>query len=317
MNSHSWLEVSLTVDGELAEAVAEVLARFVSGGVVIESTEIEDDTSGPGKMVGNLRVCGYLEADEQLEPERQRLEEALWHLGQIQPLPQIEYKSIAESDWSQSWKQHFQPVPVGNRMFIVPDWLNVDEDSRIVLRINPGMAFGTGTHPTTQLCLEMLEDHLDAAAQAGTNKRGSRIKMIDIGCGSGILGIAAAKLGVSHILGVDLDPKAVEIASQNAVLNGVQDQMEFGAGSVGEVRAGRFSIRKAPLVVANILAPVLVALLRDGMGDLLMDQGTLILSGILEEQASEVEAAVKASGLRLEGRRNFDDWVALLAKKEN
>ena len=316
MSAEAWLEVSLIVDGEMAEAVSEVLARFVSGGVVIESTEIANDSTGPGEIVGPLRVCGYLKADDQLDAERQRLEEALWHLGQIQPLPQLEYKPIAEADWSQAWKQHFHPVPIGSMLFIIPDWMDVEPGSRIVVRINPGMAFGTGTHPTTQLCLEILEDHLRMAWSEYIGGDNSRLTMIDVGCGSGILSIAAAKLGVSHVLGVDLDPQAIEIAHRNAVVNGVQEQLEFGTGSVGEVRSGSFSIRRAPLVVANILAPVLVGLLGEGMSDLLTDQGSLILSGILEEQAGDIEAAIETNGLQLEEKRQLVDWVALVVKKK-
>ena len=316
MSDEAWLEVSLIVDGEMAEAVSEVLARFVSGGVVIESTEIANDNSGEGNVVGPLRVCGYLKADDQLHVERQRLEESLWHLGQIQQLPAAQYKPVAEADWSQVWKQHFQPVPVGQRLFIIPDWLDVEAGSRIVVRINPGMAFGTGTHPTTQLCLEILEDRLEIARTEYQGEDKSQLTMIDIGCGSGILGVAAAKLGVRQILGVDLDPKAIEIAHQNAVVNGVQEQMELATGSVGEVSSGRFSIRRAPLVVANILAPVLVTLLEQGMSELLTNQGILILSGILEEQTGDVEAAIEASGLRLEERRQIADWVALVVKKQ-
>ena len=315
MSEEAWLEVSLAVDGEMAEVVSEVLARFVSGGVVIESTEIANDPSGEGDIVGPLRVCGYLKVDDQLYAERQSLEESLWHLGQIQPLPAAIYKPVAEADWSQVWKQHFHPVPIGQRLFIIPDWLDAAAGSRVVVRINPGMAFGTGTHPTTQLCLEILEDHLGVTRTEYQGEEYSQLTMIDIGCGSGILGIAAAKLGVRHILGVDLDPKAIEIAQQNAVVNGVQEQLELATGSVGEVNSGRFSIRRAPLVVANILAPVLVSLLEQGLSDLLTNQGILILSGILEEQTGDVEAAIEASGLRLEGRRQIADWVALVVTK--
>jgi ribosomal protein L11 methyltransferase len=244
------------------------------------------------------------------------LEEALWHLGQIQALPLTQYKPIAEADWSQAWKQHFHPVPIGSRLFIIPDWLEVEENSRIVVRINPGMAFGTGTHPTTKLCLEILEDYLAIVQSDNRGADNSQQTMIDVGCGSGILGIAAAKLGVRCILGVDLDPKAIEIAQRNALVNGVQEQLELATGSVSEIRSGNFSIRRAPLVTANILASVLVTLLREGMGELLTNQGRLILSGILEEQMAEVEEAIKASGMQLEEVRQSADWLALVVNKQ-
>ena len=315
MSAEAWLEVSLIVDGEMAEAVSEVLAGFVSGGVVIESTEIADAFNGEGRVVGPLRVCGYLRADDQLDAERQRLEVALWHLGQIQPLPQLEYKPIDEADWSQVWKQHFHPVPIGSRLFIIPNWMEVESGARIVIRINPGMAFGTGTHPTTQLCLEIMEDHLGMAWSESRTGDNSRFTMIDIGCGSGILGIAAAKLGVSHILGVDLDPAAIGIARQNSALNDVGENFELSTGSIAEIKAGAFSIRNAPLVTVNILAPVILKLLEAGLCDLVEAPGSLVLSGILEEHSGEVEAAVRRSGMRMKESRQLGDWMALLVEK--
>ena len=156
----NWLEVSLTVNGELAEAVAEVLARFVPGGVVVESTAIYADPEDHGYPVGPLRVCGYLPMDVQLEETRQRIEEALYFLGRIQPLPDPQFKPIEEVNWAEAWKQHYKPIAIGKKLVIVPAWLDSPDESRISIRIDPGMAFGTGTHPTTQLCLELLEVEL-------------------------------------------------------------------------------------------------------------------------------------------------------------
>jgi ribosomal protein L11 methyltransferase len=183
------------------------------------------------------------------------------------------------------------------------------------------MAFGTGTHPTTQLCLELLDECLLKALPEGastdipsagvTVNDGVIDAVIDIGCGSGILAVAALLLGAGHALAVDIDPEAVRASLANAALNGVADRLEIGQGSIGEILAGRFSVRRSPLVLANILAPILVRLLGDGLGDLLAPGGQLILSGILEDQVSEVLAAAEAQGLRLVERRQSGDWVAL------
>ena len=315
MDTETWIEASLVVDGEMAEAVSEVLARFVSGGVVIESTQITDDVEGEGTVVGPLRVCGYLPVDDLLEEKRQKILVALWHLSQIRPLPELEFKPVVELDWSELWKQHFHPVPIGKRLLIIPTWMDFAAGERTVVKIDPGMAFGTGTHPTTQLCLGILEDLLDPLLIGAPAEGKSQQTMIDLGCGSGILGIAAVKLGVSHAMGVDLDPDAVEVARQNSVVNNVGNRLDFFVGSLAEIKAGEFPIKRAPLVVANILAPVIVRLLAAGLNDIVATHGKLILSGILEEQAVDVEAAVQASGMHLKGKRQDGDWLALLVEQ--
>lgn len=315
MDTETWIEASLVVDGEMAEAVSEVLARFVSGGVVIESTQITDDVEGEGTVVGPLRVCGYLPVDDLLEEKRQKILVALWHLSQIRPLPELEFKPVAELDWSELWKQHFHPVPIGKRLLIIPTWMDFAAGERTVVKIDPGMAFGTGTHPTTQLCLGILEDLLDPLLIGAPAEGKSQQTMIDLGCGSGILGIAAVKLGVSHALGVDLDPEAVEAARQNSVVNDVGNRLDFFVGSLAEIKAGSFPIKRAPLVVANILAPVIVRLLAAGLNDIVATHGKLILSGILEQQAVDVETAVQASGMHLKGKRQDGDWLALLVEQ--
>ena len=315
MDTETWIEASLVVDGEMAEAVSEVLARFVSGGVVIESTQIADDVEGEGAVVGPLRVCGYLPVDGLLEEKKQNILVALWHLSQIRPLPELEFKSVAELDWSELWKQHFHPVPIGKRLLIIPTWMDFAAGERTVVKIDPGMAFGTGTHPTTQLCLGILEDLLDPLLIGAPAEGKSQQTMIDLGCGSGVLGIAAVKLGVSHALGVDLDPEAVEAARQNSVVNDVGNRLDFFVGSLAEIKAGSFPIKRAPLVVANILAPVIVRLLAAGLNDIVATHGKLLLSGILEQQAVDVETAVQASGMHLKGKRQDGDWLALLVEQ--
>ncbi|MFH1634877.1 MAG: 50S ribosomal protein L11 methyltransferase [Chloroflexota bacterium] len=308
----NWLEVSLTVDGEMAEAVAEVLARFVPAGVVIESTAIAPDPGSEGYPVGPLRVCAYLPVDDQLDETRRRIEESLWYLGRIRPLPAPVFELIRGTDWTAAWKKHYRPVPIGERLIIVPAWLESPDETRIPISIDPGMAFGTGTHPTTQLCLELIETRfLRGSGFLGIN-------IFDIGCGSGILSIAALKLagesrdgvGTGRAFGVDTDPDAVASARENAANNGVADQTEFALGSVAEIKSGIFTVRQAPLVVANILASILIRLLDAGMADLIAPGGVLILSGILEEQVEDMLAKLDAHNLRVIDRRQIEDWVA-------
>ncbi len=304
------MEISLTVDGELAEAVAEVLARYIPSGVAIESTAIVADAEDVGHAAGPLRVCGYLPVNPQLEETRRRLEEGLWYLGRISPLPAAQYQWVQETDWAEAWKQHYHPIAIGRRLVIVPAWLESPDPERIVVRMDPGMAFGTGTHPTTQLCLELIE-----AALERLHSSGQPVDMIDVGCGSGILSVAALKLGAGQALGVDIDAEAVPVARQNGALNGVLEQFEVGQGSVSEVLGGTFGLRQAGLVTANILAPVIVRLFTDGLAELVLPGGALILSGILVDQVAEVEGAAQASGVALTAKRQEGDWVALSFQK--
>jgi ribosomal protein L11 methyltransferase len=302
-----WLEVSLTVGPEAAEAVADVLSRFAPEGVALEATQIETTPNeDEGRAVGPVIVRAYLRADSALEATRAKLEEALWHLGQILPLPAPQYKSVADADWSEAWKANFKPIRVGRRLMIIPAWLDPPlEPDDIPIRLDPGMAFGTGTHPTTQLCLAAIERHLPRCA------------VIDLGTGSGILAIAAARLGSGPILALDTDSEAVRVASENAQANGVADRIRVEQGSLSEILAGRFEgfTEGVPFVVANILARVIVGLLGQGLARTVAVDGLLVVSGILGSQAYEVNAALKAEGMTLLAQEHIEDWVAIIARR--
>lgn len=307
----NWLEVSLTVNGELAEAVADVLARYAPNGVMTEQAVRFNDEEDEGTPVGDITVRAYLPADESLEETRQKLEESLYFLGMIQPLPAATFSPVEDQNWMEAWKTRYQPIPVGKRLIIVPVWMDSPEPERISIRIDPGMAFGTGTHPTTQLCLALMETLFDESA--GHN---SPEAVIDVGCGSGILSVAALKLGSKIALGVDIDEASIKNSRENAENNGIPaDQFLLGLGSVAEVKAGRFAFNQAALVLANILAPVLIRLLGAGMADLMTPGGAIILSGILEHQAADVAAAAERCGLKPAARKQIADWVALLYTK--
>src|SRR6266545_2997676 len=214
----NWLEVSLVVNGELAEAVADVLARFAYSGVMMEQGVKYNDEEDAGTPTGPITVRAYLEMDHKIEETRQKLEESLYYLGMIQPLPAATYKQVADQNWMEAWKQHYKPILIGQRLVIVPAWLDSPDASRIPIKIDPGMAFGTGTHPTTQLCLELMEKEFD-------NRHPSLV----------------------------IDEGSVKNSRENADTNGVGDEFILGVGSVDEIRKGQFAFTKAPLVVANIL----------------------------------------------------------------
>jgi len=307
----NWLEVSLTVNGELAESVADVFARFAPSGVMTEQGIKFLDEEDEGTGSGPITVRAYLEVNEQLEETRQKLEESLFYLGMITPVPAPVYKQIADQNWMEAWKQHYKPILIGKRLLILPAWLESPEPNRIPIKIDPGMAFGTGTHPTTQLCLELMEIHFD---QSSTQNRKSEI-VIDVGCGSGILSIAALKLGATKVLGVDIDIESVKNSRENADTNGIGDELILGQGSVTEVLSGNFQFKSAPLVVANILAPIIIRLFDLGLADLIEPNGEIILSGILAHQVENVIEAAQAKGLKRNDQRQIADWVAISLKR--
>lgn len=306
----NWLEVSLTLDGELAEAVADVLARYAHQGVSIESTAIVSSPDDEGRPTGPVRVRAYLPAHDPaaLETARQKIESDLFYLGMIRPLPDPAYTSVADTDWAELWKAHYQPVRIGKQLMIVPIWLK-DTYRQIIetmpddvpLWMDPGMAFGTGSHPTTQLCLSYLEE----SVRPGHS-------VLDLGCGSGILAVAAAKLGATRALGMDIEHESVQATLHNAAVNGVEGSIEARLGSLADLLADGTS-PVFNITVANILAPVIVKLLSEGLAQTVAPGGRLIVSGILAEQADSVTAALDKAGMKTVNRKQSGDWVALQA----
>jgi ribosomal protein L11 methyltransferase len=210
---------------------------------------------------------------------------------------------------------------------ITPAWLEPVESDRLQIKIDPGMAFGTGTHPSTQLCLELIETLIGPCAEpacgdseygkdsANYPTHGRAINIIDIGGGSGILSIGALKLGAAHALCVDIDPIAVRTAKENALINGVEDKIEVGLGSLEDIKTGMFKISMGRLVIANILAPVLIELLDQGLKDLCEEDGFLILSGIINEQFEEIEGAAARNGMVIHTKKQMGDWIAVCLTK--
>jgi ribosomal protein L11 methyltransferase len=251
-----------------------------------------------------VKVYGYLIIDGNIEENRRKVEEALWHLHTIRELPQPEYSEIADENWMEAWKEHYHPIPIGKRLLVLPAWAEQQDMNRVAVKIDPSMAFGTGTHPSTQLCLELVEDYTLGGKP-----------VIDIGCGSGILSIAALKLGASKAISVDIDAAAIKATLENSRANGVEEKVETGQGSVEEVKAGNYSVHRAPIVLANILAPILIRLFEGGMAELVAPGGVIILAGILEEQGGTVRAAGEAQGLTFVEARHSGDWVALVMRQ--
>ncbi|NWG16175.1 MAG: 50S ribosomal protein L11 methyltransferase [Chloroflexi bacterium] len=293
-----WIEVSLSVDGEAAEAVAELLQRYGHQGVAVEQEGIPPDLwdDGEAEAPRRLTVRAYIRADERAEAARLELETALGHLNMLYPMPTPVYKIIQESDWAEAWKAHYHPVRIGRRLLVRPPWAAAPaREGDIEIVLDPGMAFGTGTHPTTQLCLEALEDRLPPGA-----------RVLDLGCGSGILAIAAARLGAASVLALDIDPIAVEIAGANIAQNGVADTITVQQGSLDSLIT---SSRRFDLIVVNILAKVIIAMCDQHLGQVVRPGGLALFSGIIEDQTDDVEAALRKTGLQPTARRQQSDWV--------
>jgi len=298
------VEVSLTASAEQAEAVAEVFSRFMPNGVVMEQIIQRNNHKEAILTESEVRVIGYLLNNLELESKRRKLDEALWHLGQIQQMKPVHYKPIQDEDWMAAWKRHYKPIQIGKRLIIVPAWIQRDFPGRIPIRINPGMAFGTGTHPSTQLCLQLLEEKITPGQT-----------VMDIGCGSGILSIAAAKLGVSSVLAIDNDPAAVQSTRENAKENKIGNELEIGLGSVKEVLASQFYLQSAQMVVVNILASVILELFNQGLANLVEKNGFIILAGLLNTQVLEVISSAQKRELMLQKTVSDADWTAILLTK--
>ena len=289
-----WLEVSVQVNPEAAEAVAEVLSRYAPQGVAI------DLGTNDGEVINPVTVKAYLTVDEGIEANRKRVEEALWHLGQIwSVIPEPTFTPIADRDWAAGWKETIPVLRLGKRIVIKPSWRSYEpRQGEILLEMDPGLAFGTGLHPTTQLCIEAVEDLLRPEMRA-----------LDLGTGTGILALVAAKLGAAEVVAVDNDVDAVTVTRRNARANDVAHLIRPVHGSLPDI-SGTYD-----LVLANILAPVIVKMVESGLAARVRLGGAFVASGILVEQADEVAAALERAGLRVTERRERGDWVALIAKK--
>jgi ribosomal protein L11 methyltransferase len=251
-------------------------------------------------------------------PQRAQLERALAPLAAPfgLELPPIGWSRQADEDWSRTWKQHWQPDPVGERLLILPAWLDQPPEhaDRVVVRIDPGSAFGTGSHPTTRLCLEAIErlaQHQDA--RAGTPPGLGPIRVADLGCGSGILGIAALLQGAAAVLAADTDSLAVHATRENAALSGCGERLRVVHGSAPELTA-LLEGRPADLLLCNILAPVIEALC-PAFSTLLAPQGVGLLSGLLVDQAPGLVAALAAQGWRAQLVEAQDRWGLIVLHK--
>jgi ribosomal protein L11 methyltransferase len=302
----AWLELAVEADVEAVEAVSEILGRAAPGGTSVEpGFELVDD--GLGARIDPTRpaiVRAYLPARDRAQAERAAADvaDALGHLQAfgLRPIGPLRIQIVDEADWAEAWKAHFPVLRVGRRLVVRPTWRRHRRRvGDVVLAMDPGMAFGTGLHPTTRLCLAAVEDLADRGQLADAT-------VLDVGCGSGILAIAALKLGAASAMGLDTDPIAVEATLANARRNRLARRVRARRGSLpsGE---GPFNV-----VLANLIAGLLVGLAA-ALHNELKPGGALLASGIFVDREAEVRAALEAAGLTIDARSAEGDWVALEA----
>ena len=312
MADTKWLEIAVnTTPDKLDEVCAKLAAAGMDGLVIEDEGEFLQfleqnrqywdyvDQELLDRMRGITRVKFYVTDDADGHAQLERYTHGLGFEHTVTPL--------SDNDWAYSWQKYYKPLTIGDRLYVVPEWERDKPvpEGRSPLYLNPGLTFGTGSHASTQLCLEGVEAHTVPGRS-----------VLDLGCGIGILSIAALCLGASHAVAVDIDPKAVDVAYENAALNGIgKDRYTVMAGNVIADRAlaARLARERYHLVLANIVADVIIPLSAQ-VPALLEQDGVFLCSGIIDTRADEVQAALEKNGLHVIRRREKNGWVALEAR---
>lgn len=311
-----WIEVVINAQSELMQPLCDFLESMGIDGFVLEDErdfvdfmennrqywDYVDDELLEAKR-GVSRVKFYLSDDEDGKNTLAKIRKRLVENTQFSKLF-LDTCSVADEDWEENWKQYYKSTEVGKRLIVVPEWENLpDGCARVPLRLDPGLMFGTGNHPTTRMCLENIEKYV-----------GSGCNVLDLGCGSGILAIASILLGAKCAIGCDIDEKAPRIVAENAAMNGI-DETNL-AVYVGDItRDKKLSAKlsgKYDLVLANIVADVIINL-SEHVCEYLADDGIFICSGIIDGREEEVESAIKAGGLTPTGHFQCEDWHCFTA----
>lgn len=304
----NWTEITVNIPLQYTDLAAAIANMTVPYGIYIEDySDLEQNawdiahidlideellSKDRKNSVIHIYISECDNAAEALEFLKERLaaEKIPFEVGSV---------GVDDADWNENWKKYFHTIEIGDKLAVVPSWEEYpNPDGRTVLSIDPGAAFGTGTHATTSLCLGIL----DQAVADG-------VKVLDIGCGSGILAIASVLLGAESAVGVDIDSQSVKTAKENAQINSISDKTEFIVGDLADKVSGKYNI-----VCANIVADVIIRLLPD-VDAFMTDDGILIVSGIIDIRKDDVMAAVKENGFKVEAEAYRDNWCAFVLKK--
>lgn len=306
----NWIEIKVIIKRENEDVVTGILYELGAGGLSIEDPQDIIDVRNNKESwelidiniidedIEEIVINAYFPENEEYKDIISDARKAI-ETDPIEPLGVIETKEIDERDWSEAWKKYYKPVEIGNRIVIKPTWEEYDlRDDQVMVEIDPGMAFGTGTHETTSMCAEILEEYINR-----------QDIVYDIGVGSGILSIIAAKLGAKKVVGVDIDELCIKVSNENIVLNKVEDIVRVEKGDLLEVIDG-----EADLIVSNILAEVIVEMIPEVQHNL-KKGGILITSGIIEDKAMLVEESLLDNGFEILDIKRKGEWVAIVSKR--
>lgn len=291
----------VTIECKNTDEVCDKLTAMGIDGFVIET---EDDFKA--FLENNRQYWDYV--DESLEESYRGVSRVKFYvedndegtalLGRVGEQFRITTAPVCDADWENNWKQYYEPLEIGERLLVVPEWIDCSEEGRVPLRLDPGLLFGTGSHATTRMCLAALEKYAGAGVRA-----------LDLGCGSGILGIGALVLGSEHCTACDIDPKAPDTVMENAALNGIGgDKMQVYAGDIiGDAKLRKLLGTGCDVVLANIVSDVIIPLAPFVRG-FMAPGGVFITSGIIDGREDEVAAALRAAGLEIIAHHHEEEW---------
>lgn len=289
----TWIEAEVRHPGALSEAVSYFFFEHGASALIQEDGDVDDGFT--------ISKAGFefsdVPADLQKETSAFLIE--LAGIFDLDEAPKAVWNKVDQADWSEKWKENLDPIEIGERLVIKPTWRSVEaRPGQVVIELDPGMAFGTGHHPTTLMCLEEIELFFGA-------DRPGPLKTLDLGTGSGILAMAAALLSNQNVIAIDVDPETMPVAAENLSLNGLENRVALSVGETGSID------EKFDLIVANIRLNVLI-LLSDELARLTAPGATVVLSGLLHDQADAVEREYRSAGFQTIKRRSMDEWTALV-----
>ena len=304
-----WLELTVQTHPEAIESVSELLSQYTTGGVAIEEPiELFDEGQEYRVQTGKpVLLHAYVPVDGQEEAAQQKIAEGLWHFSSLGShfVGELTTRTVNEEDWANAWKDYFHVTHIGQRLVIRPSWREYTPKlGEVVLTLDPGMAFGTGLHPTTRMCLEQVEQRI----QQG-------MKVLDVGTGSGILAIAAAKLGAKSVYAIDNSSVAVESTLANTEMNGLSERIQVVLGVLDEAEAARMA-RQYDFVIANIIAHI-IGSIAPQLAQVVSPMGILVVSGIIEARRHDAEDPLLAAKLELVEQVMIDDWLALVYRRRS